>query len=345
MKKFRVGMTRDFLNGEGRNAFGEEGVEELSSHPHIEYGYFGEHRDPVGADQLAGWNAVISLTPVYTADTFKRAQDLILIARFGVGYNNIDVAACTEADVALAISPNGVRKPVAYSILTLMLNLVHQFPDKSRLVKENRWNDRTLYPGKRITGKTIGSIGFGNIAREMFRMTEPFEMRRLAYDPYVDPKMAGEMNVQLVDLDTLFRESDFIAVNCQMTKDTYHLVSDRLLNLMKPTAYIINTARGGIIEEKALIRALEQKKIAGAGLDVFEEEPFVTDSPLKHMDNVILTPHSLCWTDEMYQEIWKENVQSALSFSRGSPEGNNIVNKEVLEKPGFLDKLNRLRCE
>lgn len=343
-KIFKVGLSRDFLNAEGDNAFGPDGVASLTRQPLFECGYFREHRDPVGVDQLSEWNAVISLTPKYTAETLRGAKDLLVIARFGVGYDNVDVAACTEADVALTITPNGVRKPVAYSILTHMLSLAHQFPAKSRLVKENRWGDRTLYPGKRITGQTLGSIGLGNIAKEMFRMTDAFEMRKLAYDPYTDPSIAKQLGVGLVSLEELFEQSDFIAVNCFLSNETYHLVSDRLLGLMKPTAYIINTARGGIIDEQALIRVLEQGRLAGAGLDVFEEEPFVSESPLKHMDNVIMTPHSLCWTDELYQGLWTECVESVVSFSRGIPTGN-VVNKDVLKKSSFLDKLNRLRCE
>ncbi|RAP77925.1 NAD(P)-dependent oxidoreductase [Paenibacillus montanisoli] len=344
MRTFKVGLSRDFLNAEGRNAFGEEGIETLQSHAHLEYGYFDEHRDPVGADQIAPWNGIISLTPKYTAETLKGADDLLVLARFGVGYDNVDVEACTEADVALTITPNGVRKPVAYSIMTHMLALAHQYPVKTRLVKENRWNDRINYPGKRITGQTLGSIGLGNIAREMFHMTAGFEMRRLAYDPYIDPKIAKDIGVELVSLEELFERSDYIAVNCFLSKETYHLVSDALLGLMKPTAYIINTARGGIIDEAALIRALEGGKLAGAALDVFEEEPFVADSPLKHMDNVILTPHSLCWTDELYQGMWADSIASVSSFAKRLPT-SNVVNKEVLQKNSFLNKMKRLCYE
>jgi len=344
MRTFKVGLSRDFINDEGVNSFGEEGVTALASQSHIEYGYFAEHRDPVGGDQIRDYNGIISLTPRFNADSLKEAADLLVLARFGVGYDNVDVEACTAADVALVITPGGVRKPVAYSILTHMLTLAHQFPAKSRLVAENRWNDRTLYPGKRITGQTLGSIGLGNIAKEMFRMTDAFEMRKLAYDPFVHADQARELGVELVSLETLFGQSDFIAVNCLLSKETYHLVSDNLLGLMKPSAYIINTARGGIIDEQALIRALQRGGLAGAGLDVFEEEPFLSDSPLKHMDNVILTPHSLCWTDELYQGIWAESVDSVVQFSRGLVPGG-VVNKDVLMKPGFTEKMNRLRCE
>jgi phosphoglycerate dehydrogenase-like enzyme len=144
-------------------------------------------------------------------------------------------------------------------------------------------------------------------------------------------------------METLCERSDFLAVNCLLTKETFHLMSESQFKLMKPSAFIINTARGEIIDEKALINALQDDWIAGAGLDVFEEEPFVTDSPLHHMDNVIITPHSLCWTNEMYKGIWKESTESVLQFSKGEIP-TNVVNKDVLEKPEFLKKLDRLKC-
>ncbi|HEY0828547.1 MAG TPA: NAD(P)-dependent oxidoreductase [Bacilli bacterium] len=343
MKKFKVGLSRDFLNNEGKVALGTEGIDFLLQFDHIDYAFFDQHKSPVEAYQLQPFNAVISLTPHYTKDSLTDTEDLLVIARWGVGYDFIDVQACTDADVALTITPNGVRRPVAYSILTLMLALAHNLLAKSRLISEKRWDDRTLYPGKGITGKTLGSIGLGNIAKEMFRMTDPFDMQKIAFDPYIDPAAAEKLGVELVSMDALCERSDFLAVNCFLSKETFHLISEKQFKQMKPSSFIINTARGGIIDEKALITALNEKWIAGAGLDVFEEEPFVTDSPLHHMENVIITPHSLCWTDELYKGIWKEAAESVVKFSRGEITAN-VVNKDVLQKPGFLKKLDRLKC-
>lgn len=338
MGKFKVGLSRDFLNADGALTFGADGIDYLNGFAHIEHRFFPEHLNPVDASQLAGLHAVISLTPRYTRQSLAQADELLVLARYGVGYDNVDVQACTDAGVALVITPTGVRKPVAYSILTLMLALAHNLPVKSKLIRERRWDDRTAYPGTAITGQTLGSIGLGNIAREMFRLTQPFDMRRIAYDPFLPADKAQELGVELVSLETLCRESDFLAVNCFLSKETYHLISDEALGRMKPNAYLINTARGGIVDEAALIRALQAGTIAGAGLDVFEQEPFVADSPLHHMDNVILTPHSLCWTDELYRGLWKETTESVVRFSRGQPT-DNVVNKEVLRHPDFIRKL------
>lgn len=340
---FRLGLTRDFMNDRGEPAFGPTGTDILADAPGIAYAYFEEHANPVRGDQLQGLDGVISLTPKYTAEALQAASDrLLVIARYGVGYDMVDVQACTDNDIALTITPQGVRKPVAYSILTHMLALAHRLPVKGRLVQEGRWNDRTDYPGYRITGLTLGSIGLGNIAREMFCMTAGFDMKHIAYDPFIDPAVAAAAGVELVDLQTLCEQSDFMAVNCFLSKETFHLISEPQLRSMKPSAFLINTARGGIVDEQALIRALEGGWIRGAGLDVFEEEPFLADSPLKSMDNVVLTPHSLCWTSEMYEGLWRETTGAIKDVSRGLLP-SNVVNRDVLTRPGFLMKLERFK--
>nr|WP_275589184.1 NAD(P)-dependent oxidoreductase [Paenibacillus sacheonensis] len=315
----------------------------LSGEAGIDAGYFKEHLNPVAAEQLLAYDGIISLTPRYTAEALQAAADrLLVIARYGVGYDMVDVQACTEADIAVTITPQGVRKPVAYAIITHLLALAHRLPVKGRLVQEGRWNDRTDYPGYRITGQTLGSIGLGNIAREMFRMAAGFDMKHIAYDPFVDPAVAAAAGVELVDLQTLCERSDFMAVNCFLSKETFHLIAEPQLRAMKPSAFLINTARGGIVDEQALIRALEEGWICGAGLDVFEEEPLVSDSPLKRMDNVVLTPHSVCWTSEMYEGLWQETTQAVKDASRGLLP-SNVVNRDVLTRPGFLKKLARFK--
>lgn len=344
MTAFQLGLTRDFLNERGQLAFGSEGIDRLSRHDHIRCSCFEEHRNPVTAEQLREYDGVISLTPAYPADTLASSADrLLVIARYGVGYDMVDVLACTEADIALTITPQGIRKPVAYSIMTHMLALAHRLPVKGGLIREGRWNDRVDYPGYRITGQTLGSVGLGNIARELFRMARGFEMKHIAYDPFVDPAAAAESGVELVDLQTLCERADFLTVNCLLTQETFRLISEPQLRAMKPTAFLINTARGGIVDEQALIRALQEGWIRGAGLDVFEEEPFRNaDSPLLGMDNVVLTPHSLCWTEEMYEGLWRETTNAIIRASQGLPP-DSVVNREVLTRPGFLRKLERFR--
>ncbi len=212
-----------------------------------------------------------------------------MIARWGVGYEMIDVQACTDNDVLLAITRDAVRRPVAEGIITLLLGLAKHMVIEDRLVRAGRWGDKRHYPGLGIAGRTLGSIGVGNIGAELFRMLRPFELGRLlAYDPYVTPAQAADLGVQMVDLDTLLAESDFVCINCPLTKETFHLLGEPQLRRMKPTALLINTARGPIVDQAALTSALQQGWIAGAALDVFEQEPLPAGDPLAQLDNVHL---------------------------------------------------------
>jgi phosphoglycerate dehydrogenase-like enzyme len=209
-------------------------------------------------------------------------------------------------------------------------------------VRNGRWTERSAVPSVGLRGKTVGSVGLGNIGAELFRLLEPFGLaRKLAADPYANPAIAAQLGVQLVDLATVFRESDFVAVNCPLTDETRSLVNAERINLMKPTAYLINTARGPIVNQADLVTALQTNRIAGAGLDVFEVEPLPVDHALTRMDNVILTPHSLAWTDELYHDTGASACENILSVLRGETP-QFTVNKAVFAQPGFQNKLARL---
>ncbi|MEP6971351.1 MAG: NAD(P)-dependent oxidoreductase, partial [Betaproteobacteria bacterium] len=254
---------------------------------------------------------------------------LKLIARFGVGYDTIDVPACTAAGVMLTIAPDGVRRPVATSELTLMLMLAQQVLIKDRLTRSGRWNEKLDYIGTGLTGRTLGSIGIGNIGAELFRIAKPLDMVCMAHDPAADTALAASLGVTLVDMDTLFRKSDFLTVNCPLTEQTRGLVDARLIALMKPSAYLINTARGPIVDEKALYAALSGGKIAGAGLDVFEQEPTPADNPILKLDNVVVTPHGICFTDECMRGLAESAFRAALDVAAGR-KPPYIVNPDAL---------------
>ena len=172
----------------------------------------------------------------------------------------------------------------------------------------------------------------------MFRLATPLEMKFIAHDPFADPSLAAELGVDLVDLDTVFAQSDVISINCPLTPHTHHLVNATRLSQMKPTAYLINTARGPIVDQVALTQALRNRSIAGAGLDVFEVEPPATDDPILTLHNVILTPHALCWTDQCFGGIGAADIASILDVSLGQvPVG--LLNHEVSERTKFSKKL------
>ena len=329
MNRFRIGITADVLKSDGRPIFGEEALALLDT-PQVEWEYMDPSSSEISAAHAARYDAICAMTTRVTPRSLDaKAIRLKLIARFGVGYDSIDVPACTAAGVLLTIAPDGVRRPVATSALTLVLMLAQQVLIKDRLTRSGRWNEKMDYIGTGLTGRTLGSIGIGNIGAELFRIAKPLEMRCIAHDPAVDPAHAASLGVTLVDMDTLFRESDFLTVNCPLNEQTRGLVDVRLLGLMKRSAYLVNTARGPIVDEKALYAALSSGKIAGAGLDVFEQEPTPADNPILKLDNVVVTPHGICFTDECMRGLAESAFRAALDVAAGR-EPPYIVNRDAL---------------
>lgn len=323
---FRVGLTRDFLKPDGTPCFGDIGLDLLKENPAIAWEFLPEQPKELRADQVRDFDALMLLGPRVTAGTLEDPGRLVLIARFGVGYDNVDVPACTRAGVMLTITPDGVRRPVAASALTLILALAHKLVVKDRLTRAGRWQDRLDHMGMGVTGRTLGVIGLGNIGREVFRLAQPLGMRHIAFDPFV--KEAD--GVELVSLESLMAQADFVCVCCNLSEATRGLVNGERLALMKPTGYLINVARGPIVDQAALTKVLQERRIAGAGLDVFEKEPIDPDDPLLKLDNVIVTPHALCWTDECFRGNGESACRSILDVAAGrTPQ--HVVNRDVLE--------------
>jgi phosphoglycerate dehydrogenase-like enzyme len=340
---FRVALSGDFKKPDGSPTFPDFDLGPLLSAPDVETVFLGP-ANPIEAAQIADVDALILLMPRFTAESVHPNGRLAVVARFGVGYDNVDTEACTKAGIALVITPDGVRRPVAVSIVTLMLALTGRLMVKDRLAREGPegFARRVDHMGVGLVGRTLGSIGIGNIGAELFRLAKPFDMRFIAHDPFADRKVAAELGIELVDLETLFRRSDILTVNCPLTAETRHLVNEERLALMKPAAYLINTARGPIVDQKALTRILQARRIAGAGLDVLEQEPPAADDPILKLDNVILAPHALCWTDQCFAGNGAADIRAVLSVMRGeAPRG--VVNAAVLTLPAWVGRLDRLR--
>jgi len=285
-------------------------------------------------------DAAILFLERITPETFGEDSRLTLLARFGVGYDTVDIEACSKADVAVAIAPSGVRRPVATSVVGLILALTMNLVTKDRIARDSPggWATRMNYNGLGLVGRTLGSIGIGNIGSEVFRLMRPFDMRMIAHDLYASTATAKALNVELVSLDDVFRQSDVLTVHCPLNDDTYHLVNAERLALMKKDAYLINTARGPVVDELALISALQSGSIRGAGLDVFENEPPAADNPLLTMDNVVLAPHALCFTDQCMAGLGAANVEACLAVMRGKlPE--SLVNADIADAKGLQKKL------
>lgn len=330
---FCVGISADFLT-DAPGQIEPVWAEMMGGYPQISYAFFeARGRDAGGAfvlaEDVAGFDAALVLAYRFTAASFAGNDRLTTISRWGVGYDRLDLTACTAAGVLVSITPEAVRRPVAEAVVTLMLALAKRLFEKDRLVRANRW-ERSAYPGLGLTGKTVGMVGMGNIGAEVFRLLAPFDLGlKLAYDPYADPEVAARLGVELVDVETLFRTSDFVTLNAPLTAETHGLVNARMLGLMQPTAFLINTARGGLVVQDDLVAALAAGKIAGAGLDVFAEEPLPAGHPLTRMENVILAPHSLAWTDQLYRDNGVHACLNILSVLAGEAP-LATVNKDVL---------------
>jgi D-3-phosphoglycerate dehydrogenase len=335
---FRVGVTRDFLRPDGSLGFGDIGLDALATAGDVTWELLAENTPMLRADQVQDFDALLVLGPRITAATLAGAERLAVVARFGVGYDSVDVEACTRHGVLVTITPDGVRRPVAVAILTLILALAHRLPAKDRLTREGRWAHKLDYMGTGLTGRTLGLVGLGNIGREVVALARPFDLRFMAHDPYLRREDAEALGVELVDLPTLLRTSDFVTICCALTEETRHLLSTERLALMKPTAYLVNMARGPIVDQQALAEALSERRIAGAGLDVFEEEPIRPDDPLLKLDNVILSPHALCWTDECFRGIGRSACISILEVAAGRTP-LHVVNPAALEHPRLQAKL------
>jgi len=337
-RPFRVGMTRDFLKPDGSLGFGDIGLEVLAQNTRIEREFLPDCGSELTAEVANQFDALLVLAPRVTAMTLEGCDRLSLVARFGVGYDNVDVPACTRNNVMLTITPTGVRRPVAVSALTLMLALSHKLLAKDRLTREGRWGEKLNEMGVGLTGRTLGLIGLGNIGRDILRVVAPLEMRHVAYDPFVSQADAQGSGVELLSLDELLEQSDFVCICCSLTADTHHLLNAERLGRMQPSSFLINVARGPIIDQQALTTVLRERRIAGAALDVFEQEPIAVNDPLLGFDNVILSPHAICWTDELFRGIGQEACRGILDVAAGrSPQ--SVVNREVLSQPGLIQKL------
>jgi phosphoglycerate dehydrogenase-like enzyme len=253
-----------------------------------------------------------------TAESVGRADCRVrIVARHGVGYDSVNVGALAERGILVTNTPVAVRRPVAVAALTLVFALAGRLFTKDRLTRSGRWAERTAHMGLGLTSRTLGVIGAGGIGRELLALARPFGWRMLVADPYADADALRTLGAEIQPLDAMLPQSDFVVVACLLNHETRHLMNARRLALMKREAFLINMARGPVVDEAALIDALRGGVIAGAGLDVFEQEPVDLENPLLGMDQVILTPHALCWTDECFDAIAREGLGCLVDFAEG----------------------------
>jgi phosphoglycerate dehydrogenase-like enzyme len=342
MTEFRVALTADFYGPDGKPCYRDLGLSVFEGKPAIRWAPFQEHRQEIDPEQIDDVQGAIVLTPRVTARSVSRSEKLLAIGRFGVGYDSVDVVACTTADVVVFIAAGAVDHSVAEATVGWLLALTHHVLIKDRLVRRGGWEERSRFMGRELRDRTLGVIGLGGIGQSLVQMLAAFGMRQpLAHDPFINPADAQRFGARLVGLDELLATADFVSLHCPITEQTRNLIGARELSLMKSDAYLINPARGGIVNEDALYQALQEHRIAGAALDCFAEEPVLRPHRFGEFDNVLLAPHSIAWTDELFRDIGRAVCQGMLDLSLGrQPRG--VVNGEVFEHPSFQRKWARL---
>ncbi len=255
-----------------------------------------------------------------------------VISRFGIGVDMIDLQAAGERGIPVANVPDYCIEEVSTSTIAFLLCLNRHVISQDRMVHAGQW----AYPPEayptRLTSQTLGIVGLGNIGRAVARKANCLGLRVLAYDPFVKPEQAAAWQVRLVSLEELLRTSDYVSLHCPLTAETRHLIGAAQLALMKPTAYLINMSRGPVVDQMALYRALVNKEIAGAALDVLEKEPPPADEPILKLDNVILAPHSASLSDEALHQLRVDTARNVVMALRGEMP-RSVVNRKALGWP------------
>jgi len=276
---------------------------------------------------------VTLLTDRIDAEVFNAAPKLKIIAHMAVGYDNIDVEEATKRGIYVTNTPGVLTETTADLAWALLMAIARRIVEADRYVREGKWKvawHPIMLLGRDIYGATLGIIGAGRIGSSIARRARGFNMKILYYDIIRRPELEKEFDAEYVDLDTLLRESDFITIHVPLTKETYHMINAERLKLVKKTAYIINTSRGAVIDEKALYEALREGRIAGAALDVFEQEPISMDNPLLKLDNIVLTPHIGSASYETRSKMAEMVAENLIAFFEGRVPPN-LVNPEVMK--------------
>jgi phosphoglycerate dehydrogenase-like enzyme len=353
-----LAITGDFLNERGEDACGGLPLHLLDATEHVEYRILHDHAPQPGdrdywqrfyslelqPPHLVDLDGLVVLRPWLKRATLQTARDrLVVVGRSGAGYDKVDVAACTDCDIALFNAPLALNHPTASTALLFMLALAKKLFAQDKVTRAGRWDLQAEVLGEEILGRTLGIVGLGHSGRELVRLVAPFSMKIAAYSPHADPAEAQALGVELVTLNELFRRSDFVSVHARPRPENHRMIGAHQFALMKPTAYFVNIARGELVDETALVEVLRNRRIAGAALDVFEREPLPVDDPLIQLDNAILTPHWSASTRDVWQATGRAMIDGMLRASRGElPE--NIVNRDVLDRPGFQTKLARFKA-
>jgi D-3-phosphoglycerate dehydrogenase len=256
-------------------------------------------------------------SPIMRAENLDVLERCGAIIRSGSGTDNVPVAEATQLGIVVANTPAAVSDAVADHAIALLLAVTRQIAAHDRALRQGKWKPNLPALRWQIQGQSLGLVGFGHIARAVAGKMGGFEMEVLVYDPYLEAEVAERHGVRKVDLDKLLTQSDFVSVHCPLAEDTHHLIAERELRLMKPGAILINTSRGAVLDESALLRALSEGWIGAAGLDVVDPEPPEPDNPLLQLENVVVTPHIGGYSEASMQNAWRLSLETAIDLAHG----------------------------
>lgn len=294
----------------------------------------GQHRTPEDALEAARRADVVmvqSVRRLLVREVIEELDSCRCIIRVGIGYDSVDVAAATQRGIIVCNVPRYCVEEVAEHAFALLLAASRHLARQDRWIRRGKWDRTGVKPARRLQGGVLGFVAFGRIARALAKKVRGFEFELVAYDPYVRADVAASYGVTLVELDYLLKQSDLVSVHAPLTEETRHLIGESQLRLLKPGAVLVNTSRGGVVDQSALIEALRDDRLMAAGLDVLEEEPLPPDSRLTGLDNVIVTPHVGAYSEESVAELHRTACQTAIDVLEGRWPGS-VVNPEVRGK-------------
>lgn len=285
-------------------------------------------------EKVKAVDALVSLlSDKIDAEVFNAAPNLKIVSQLAVGFDNIDVAEATKRGIYVTNTPEVLTDTTADFAWALLMAVARRVVEADKYVRTGQWKvgwHPAMLTGRDIHHATIGIVGAGRIGYAVAKRAKGFDMKILFYDVIPRPEMEKDLGAKKVDLETLLRESDFVSLHVPLIKETYHLIDEAKLKLMKKTAYLINNARGPVVDEKALYKALKEGWIAGAGLDVFETEPTPVDNPLLKLDNVVVAPHISSASLETRAEMSKMVADNLIAFFEGK-KPPNLINPDVVK--------------
>ncbi len=339
MARLRLVASGDYLHTMGPDRPSDLGFDVFREGPWaVELLPPAPQSEAVTSEALAGADGLLLLGQYLTeASVAPVADRLAIVARAGVGVDKIDIDALTRHGILLFNAPEALTEGTAAGALALMLAASRHVVAMDRLTREGRWDDRQNHRGREIYNKTLGVIGPGRIGAELIRLVAPFRMKTLAFSPRLTPERARGIGAEAAPLERLLAESDFVVICAPLTEETRGMIGAAEIGRMRRDAVLVNVGRGPILDQKALAAALAEKRIAAAGLDVFDPQPFAADDPLAALDNVVLSPHMICDTYELRRDVLALVARELGSFAGGRAPAN-ILNPAVLQMESFLAK-------